>query len=187
MIFTMETWFTTLTTGRIYTSIIQDWFEGDNQALIDTGFAEWVDQKIPIVHTTGIPRALVRGKIPIHYRSFPNPVSDLAQLQFMLSRRGEVNLHVIDSSGRTVKSFSVGRNLWSQYHLHGCIRTACGHVPPAAHSEGDKDHRKLYKTVDALLLREGKNNSAVSLKRTGRLYFPRRCIPAKMAMPLSSV
>lgn len=89
---------------RIYTSIIQDWFEGDNQALIDTGFAEWVDQKIPIVNTTGISE-IKPGLNPNSLQIFPNPVSDLAQLQFMLSRRGSVSLQIIDSSGRTVKTY----------------------------------------------------------------------------------
>ncbi len=28
---------------QIYTSVIQDWFEGDNEALIKTGFDQWVD------------------------------------------------------------------------------------------------------------------------------------------------
>ncbi len=91
---------------RIYTSIIQDWFEGDDQALIDTGFSEWVDQKIPIVNTTGIP-GMLPGKNPNSLQIFPNPVTDLAQLQIMLARRGEVKLHIIDSSGRTVKSFAL--------------------------------------------------------------------------------
>lgn len=87
---------------RIYTSIIQDWFEGDNQALIDTGFAAWVDQKIPIVSTTEIP-GIVPGKNPDSLQIYPNPVFDLARVQFSLARRGGVDLRVIDTSGRTVK------------------------------------------------------------------------------------
>ncbi len=90
---------------RIYTSIIQDWFEGDNQALIDTGFAEWVDQKIEIVSTTGVP-GVVPGKNPNSLQIFPNPVSDLARIRFMLAHRGVVNFHVTDGSGRTVMIFS---------------------------------------------------------------------------------
>lgn len=90
---------------RIYTSIIQDWFEGDNQALIDTGFAEWVDQKIDIVSTTGVP-GITPGTNPNSLEIFPNPVADLAQLKFMLSRRGAVKMFVLDSSGRTVHSFT---------------------------------------------------------------------------------
>ncbi len=86
---------------RIYTSVIQDWFEGDNQALIDTGFADWVDQKIPIVSTTGSPDVL-SGNDPNTLQLYPNPVADLARVQFTLERRGKATLHVIDSSGRTV-------------------------------------------------------------------------------------
>jgi len=89
---------------RIYTSVIQDWFEGDNQALIDTGFAAWVDQKIPIVSTTGTPDVL-SGKNPNTLQLYPNPVSDLARVEFTLARRGKATLHVIDSSGRTVLTF----------------------------------------------------------------------------------
>ena len=153
MIFTMGTWFTTLITGRIYTSIIQDWFEGDNQALIDTGFAEWVDQKIPIVSTTGVPGVLP-GKNPNSLQIFPNPVSDLAQLQFMLSRRGEVKLHVIDSSGRTREKLFAWKGFTVPIPLSiGCIRTASRNVPPAAYSEGDKDYGKFYKIVASLFLK----------------------------------
>lgn len=88
---------------RIYTSVIQDWFEGDDQALIDTGFADWVDQKIPIVSTTGIPDILP-GKSLNTLQLYPNPVSDLAQVQFNLARRGTATLQVIDASGRIVKT-----------------------------------------------------------------------------------
>jgi len=88
---------------RIYTSVIQDWFEGDNQALIDTGFAAWVDQKIPIVSTTGTPDILP-GKQLNTLQLYPNPVSDLAHVQFNLARGGKATLHVIDASGRTVLS-----------------------------------------------------------------------------------
>ena len=91
---------------RIYTSIIQDWFEGDDQALIDTGFSDWVDQKIEIVSTTGVPGVLP-GKNPNTLQIYPNPVADLAQVSFMLSRRGELKLHIVDSSGRTVGSMSL--------------------------------------------------------------------------------
>ncbi len=48
---------------QIYTSIIQDWFEGDDQALIDTGFSDWVDTRLPIVDTGGT-QPIVRVRIP---------------------------------------------------------------------------------------------------------------------------
>jgi uncharacterized protein (DUF1501 family) len=88
---------------RIYTSIIQDWFEGDDEALIKTGFSEWVGDKLSIVSGTGTPN-YTPGKNPTSLYLYPNPVKDQLHIQFQLERRGEVTLHVIDSSGRSLKS-----------------------------------------------------------------------------------
>lgn len=88
---------------QIYTSVIQDWFEGDNEALIQTGFDEWVDTKLPIVATTGTP-SYTPGKNPTTLHLYPNPVQDQLHIQYHLEFRGDVTLHAIDSSGRKVKS-----------------------------------------------------------------------------------
>ncbi len=90
---------------QIYTSIIQDWFEGDDQALIDTGFADWVDDKIPLISTSGISSELA-GRSSDSVLIYPNPVAEMAHVQFNLSRRGDVIIHVIDGSGRKVKTIS---------------------------------------------------------------------------------
>ena len=84
---------------RIYTSVIQDWFQGDQQALIDTGFAAYVDSKLDIVNTTGIPSVLP-GTAPFSLDLYPNPVADQASLQYSLSRSGKVSFRVYDASGR---------------------------------------------------------------------------------------
>jgi len=88
---------------QIYTSVIQDWFEGDNDALIQTGFNEWVDTKLPIVATTGTPK-YTTGKNPTSVHLFPNPAEDVIHVQYHLGFRGRVTLHVIDGAGRKVKS-----------------------------------------------------------------------------------
>jgi uncharacterized protein (DUF1501 family) len=89
---------------QIYTSIIQDWFQGDNEALIETGFADWVDDKIDLISTTGTP-SVQPGTAANSLHMFPNPVKDQARVEFNLARRGNTALFVIDSSGRKVKSF----------------------------------------------------------------------------------
>ena len=91
---------------RIYTSVIQDWFEGDNEALIQTGFDAWVNDKLPIVNTTGIDSPYTPGKNPTSLHLYPNPVQDQLHIQVQLELRGEVTLHVIDSAGRKVKSIN---------------------------------------------------------------------------------
>ena len=88
---------------RIYTSIIQDWFGGDNEALVRTGFADWVDQKLEIISTTGN-STRTSGKADNSLLIYPNPVKDLARVQFNLSRRGEAAIYVIDGSGRKLKT-----------------------------------------------------------------------------------
>jgi uncharacterized protein (DUF1501 family) len=88
---------------QIYTSIIQDWFEGDNQALIDTGFSDWVNSKLPIVASTGT-STYTPGRNSTSLKLYPNPVKDLLHIQYQLEFRGAVNLQVLDSAGRTVLS-----------------------------------------------------------------------------------
>ncbi len=88
---------------QIYTSIIQDWFEGDNEALIKTGFNEWVNTKLPIVATTGTP-SYTPGQNPTSLHLYPNPVQDLVHIQYNLEFRGPVTLHIIDGAGRKVTS-----------------------------------------------------------------------------------
>lgn len=88
---------------QIYTSVIQDWFEGDDQALIDTGFSDWVNSKLPIVASTGT-HSFTPGKNPTSLYLYPNPAKDLLHIQYQLELRGAVILQVIDSAGRKVKS-----------------------------------------------------------------------------------
>jgi len=88
---------------QIYTSIIQDWFEGDDQALIETGFSDWVDNKLHVVHVTGTENH-TPGKNPNSLYLYPNPVQEQLHIQYNLEFRGAVTLQVIDGSGRTLKS-----------------------------------------------------------------------------------
>jgi hypothetical protein len=88
---------------QIYTSVIQDWFEGDNEALIKTGFSDWVDTRIPIVATTGVD-VYAPGKNSTTIQLYPNPVKDMVHVQYNLEFRGEVSIHIIDSSGRKIRS-----------------------------------------------------------------------------------
>jgi len=88
---------------QIYTSVIQDWFEGDNEALIQTGFSDWVNSKLPIVASTGV-SDYIPGKNPTSLNLYPNPASDRIYLQYSIGFRGTVTLHILDSSGRKLKS-----------------------------------------------------------------------------------
>ena len=89
---------------NVYTSIVQDWFGADNQTLIDTGFSDWVDSRLPLVGpATGINDTGLNG---ISYRIFPNPVSDQLNVFYQLPGQGTVNFTVLDNSGRVVRNIS---------------------------------------------------------------------------------
>jgi hypothetical protein len=88
---------------QIYTSVIQDWFEGDNDALVQTGFDQWVNDKLPIVKTTGI-SPYTPGENATSLLVYPNPAQDQLNIQVQLEIRGDVTMHVIDAAGRKVKS-----------------------------------------------------------------------------------
>lgn len=89
---------------QIYTSIVQDWFKADQEALIQTGFSEWVNDRLPLVSTTG-EYPYIPGKNGTTLHLFPNPATDQINIQFNLELMGNVTINVIDNSGRRVKTF----------------------------------------------------------------------------------
>ncbi len=86
---------------QIYTSVIQDWFQAGNEGLIETGFQDWVDDRLPIVATSGTDKPDLRDH-NTGLSLFPNPVNDIVQIRLQLEYRGRVELRAIDSSGRTL-------------------------------------------------------------------------------------
>ncbi len=90
---------------NIYTSIVQDWFGADDETLIETGFSEWVDTRLPLVGPTGV-NDLNAGKNGISYKIFPNPVSDQLNVFYQLEKQGTVKFTVLDTSGRVIRSLS---------------------------------------------------------------------------------
>jgi len=90
---------------NIYTSIVQDWFGADNQTLIDTGFSDWVNSRLPpVAGATGV-NDLSNGN-GFDYRIYPNPVSDQLNVFYRLQTQGTVKFTVLDSSGRVVRNLS---------------------------------------------------------------------------------
>ena len=90
---------------NIYTSVVQDWFGASDQALIDTGFSEWVDSRLPLIGPTGV-NDLNGGKNGIEFRIYPNPVSDQLNVFYQLDKAGTVKFTVLDTSGRVIRSLS---------------------------------------------------------------------------------
>ena len=90
---------------NIYTSVVQDWFGASDQTLIDTGFSEWVDTKLPLIDgATGVND--LSGNSGIDFRIYPNPVSDQLNIFYQLQKQGAVVFTVLDSSGRVVRKIN---------------------------------------------------------------------------------
>lgn len=90
---------------QIYTSIVQDWFNADNEALRQTGFNEWIGKKIPLLgNGTSIPGDMT-------YISglgiYPNPAEKQVQLSFQLERKEVCNISLFNAGGTQIKSYSV--------------------------------------------------------------------------------
>lgn len=86
---------------QIYTSIVQDWFQASNDSLIQTGFDEWVDKKLPLLTTSNIdPSVQPEGQGLLIY---PNPVTDRLNLYFHLDRRKAYNVGIYNTEGKLVR------------------------------------------------------------------------------------
>jgi uncharacterized protein (DUF1501 family) len=86
---------------QIYTSVVQDWFGASDEAMVATGFDDWVGQKIDLIGTTGIKDTLEgweKNKILI----YPNPVSTNFNVEFFLLKPDAFTLIVFNVEGKQI-------------------------------------------------------------------------------------
>jgi uncharacterized protein (DUF1501 family) len=84
---------------QIYTTVVQDWFGANNEAMAQTGFSDWIDKKLPLIPTTGVdvtPYRKNRGRILL----YPNPVQSDLSVEFFLKNHGDYTLRVFNDEGR---------------------------------------------------------------------------------------
>jgi uncharacterized protein (DUF1501 family) len=89
---------------QIYTSIVQDWFGADRETLIQTGFNEWVDNKLPLIGTTGTDFRPVNNKL---LQIYPNPIQQDLNFHFSLEKQADVEISVYHTGGQLVKKIVV--------------------------------------------------------------------------------
>jgi uncharacterized protein (DUF1501 family) len=86
---------------QIYTSVVQDWFGASNDALIATGFNDWVDNKIPLVQTSGLKPEPYRQN-GSKFLLYPNPVETDFKLEFYLKSNADYTLKIYTTEGKEV-------------------------------------------------------------------------------------
>lgn len=83
---------------QIYTSVVQDWFGASDEAMVATGFDDWVDNKLPLIAgSTGVD-SMMSGlnKVTV----YPNPVSTDFSLEFHMNKPEQYTVRVFNVSGK---------------------------------------------------------------------------------------
>ncbi len=86
---------------QIYTTVVQDWFGANDEAMIKTGFNDWVGNKLPLIGTTGVDAAPYRenkGNLVL----FPNPVQSDLRVEFFVKGSGDYAISVFNVEGKEV-------------------------------------------------------------------------------------
>jgi len=97
---------------RIYTSVVQDWFGADPEAMEATGFGEWVDQRIDLFGLTGT-ESIKQSENAI--KCFPNPAHHRISLQFFVNEPSNIQIRITNTGGQVVLNENAGHR---EYGLH---------------------------------------------------------------------
>lgn len=83
---------------QIYTSVVQDWFGASDDAMVATGFDDWVGNKLPLISTTSN-KELFNNKLN-KLVVYPNPVSTNFSLEFSMNKPETYNVYVFNVEGK---------------------------------------------------------------------------------------
>lgn len=86
---------------QIYTSVVQDWFGADNAAMQATGFDGWIDQKLPLIKTSGVDDIAYR-KNGAQLKIVPNPVQANFSIEFFLKKQSQYALKIFNVEGKRI-------------------------------------------------------------------------------------
>jgi uncharacterized protein (DUF1501 family) len=100
---------------RIYTSVVQDWFGADPEAMEATGFGEWVDQRIDLFGLTGTEEI---SRLKEKVKCFPNPAHQNISFQFFLNEPARIQLKVINSGGKAVLMENAGNREYGSHRFN---------------------------------------------------------------------
>ncbi len=92
---------------QIYTSVVQDWFGASDEALISTGFNEWVGNKLDLIKGATGTHETINSKDSGKLSVYPNIVSSDFKLQFFLEKTAPVKAYVYSVEGKRVLSAEI--------------------------------------------------------------------------------
>ena len=92
---------------QIYTSVVQDWFGADDEAMQETGFDEWVGQKLDLfglVSTDDIHLQKNTKSIVL----YPNPAKNQVSVKFYNPKQTETTIVIYDVYGKKIMERKLG-------------------------------------------------------------------------------
>ncbi len=89
---------------QVYTTVLSDWLGSPNSSIIDTGFGDYLSQKLDLIANPlavdDITEISSKHKL---YNCYPNPASSQTTFSYYLVNDEHVTLRVYSSSGRMLK------------------------------------------------------------------------------------
>lgn len=99
---------------QVFTSLLKDWMCASDEAIQQTLFSDFVENRLPIVgNGVGITDSFNANSTSILESPWPNPTVDFITYSYNIARASEINLSLWSSSGQKIK------DLVNEYQLPG--------------------------------------------------------------------
>ncbi len=94
---------------QVFTTILQDWMGASDEALTQTLFDQFIDQKLDLFSNlvTSTRDDFISQRFKLH-SVYPNPVVNQATFSYYLNRSTEVSFNLYDTAGRHIKNLVSG-------------------------------------------------------------------------------
>ncbi len=103
---------------QIFTAVLQDWMGASNDALVQTRFDQFVDNKVDVFGTlvTGTEQTFFNDRFRLE-SCFPNPVTDKANFSYYINNESHVNLKIYDTTGKLMQVVVNERKNAGEHHV----------------------------------------------------------------------
>lgn len=99
---------------RIYTSVVQDWFGADPEAMEATGFGEWVDQRIDLF---GLLSTEEKKQSSGVVTCFPNPAHQNVNFRYFVNEPSAIQIRIVSSGGKEILKQNAGKQAYGSQQL----------------------------------------------------------------------
>jgi hypothetical protein len=101
---------------QVFSSVVKDWFDASDPAILDVRFEDYIDNRIDYVHCKPLSTAELL-KENLWMNCYPNPSFDKTTIEYYLHQAGNVEIDVKDLSGRIVATLVKGESGQGKHSL----------------------------------------------------------------------